>query len=335
MDIKERRPRARTTGPVIRALRLILVLGFILGGFLVGLYVGQTRGIPFVRKSGEWAIGIYIGSSPFNLQTPHGVKNPVLTKESVKDVSASFVADPFMLREGDKWYMFFEVLNKRTQQGDIGLATSENGLEWKYGQIVLDEPFHLSYPYVFQWDGQYWMIPESSRSSTIRLYRAVRFPLEWVLDRELLFGEYRDTTLFRHKDKWWMATSPTNGVLHLFYAEDLRGPWTAHPQNPLVAGNIQRGRCAGRVVEVDGRLIRFAQDGFPSYGSRVRALEITVLDTLHYEEKEIDQSPILKGSGKGWNSNGMHNIDLHLETAGRWIAAVDGFGPRLEWGREY
>jgi hypothetical protein len=37
------------------------------------------------------------------------------------------------------------------QEGEIGLATSEDGLKWDYKQVVLNEPFHLSYPYVFEW----------------------------------------------------------------------------------------------------------------------------------------------------------------------------------------
>ena len=96
--------------------------------FLGGLYVGKTRGTPFTKLTGEWSIGIYEGNSSLNFYDSKHIKNPVLTKESVTDVQASFVADPFMVRENNTCYMFFEVMNRRTHHADIGLATSEDGL---------------------------------------------------------------------------------------------------------------------------------------------------------------------------------------------------------------
>ncbi len=93
-----------------------------------------------------WSIGIYSGESLFNLTPPEGVVNPVLTSREVNDVSAAFVADPFMISVSGSWYMFFEVFNRETNKGDIGLAVSKAGFDWKYQQIILSEPFHLSYP---------------------------------------------------------------------------------------------------------------------------------------------------------------------------------------------
>src|SRR5690348_9959234 len=101
------------------------------------------------NKYDAWSIGIYAGGSPLGLGAPRNLRNPVLSREHVSDVPAVFVADPFMISARDAWYMFFEVLNWRTDKGEIGLATSEDGMAWHYQQIVLAEPFHLSYPYVF------------------------------------------------------------------------------------------------------------------------------------------------------------------------------------------
>jgi hypothetical protein len=77
-----------------------------------------------------WSIGVYCGTSPFELAPPDGGRNPVLTRESVNDVTARFVADPFMVRRSGVWYMFFEVLNDKTEKGEIGLATSRDGLDF-------------------------------------------------------------------------------------------------------------------------------------------------------------------------------------------------------------
>ena len=304
--------------------------------FLGGLYVGKTRGIPFTRLTGEWSIGIYEGNSSLNFYDPKHIKNPVLTKESVTDVQASFVADPFMVRENNTWYMFFEVMNRRTHHADIGLATSEDGFHWAYQRIVLDEPFHLSYPYVFKWNGEYYMIPETRYAGSIRLYKATNFPTEWSFIDTLVDGEYRDSSIFYYDGKWWMTTATTNGVLLLFYADNLLGPWREHTKSPVINGNCNCARPGGRVLVLDdGRIIRYTQDDFPTYGNQVRAFEITKLTVADYEEEEVSESPILKKSGTGWNGFGMHNIDPHKINEENWIAVVDGYGGRRIWGFGY
>src|SRR5215471_11937791 len=122
-----------------------------------------------------WSIGIYTGASPFRLYPSRKTSNPVLSPEDVTDVSAAFVADPFMLRVNGSWHMFFEVLNSRSDKGEIGLAESTDGYRWEYRQIVLDEPFHLSYPYVFEWKDDYYMMPETLAQGAVSLYVADRF----------------------------------------------------------------------------------------------------------------------------------------------------------------
>ena len=66
-----------------------------------------------------------------------------------------------MVRMKDVWYLFFEVMNSKSGKGEIGLAISKDCRAWTYQNIVLKEEFHLSYPYVFESDGDYYMIPES------------------------------------------------------------------------------------------------------------------------------------------------------------------------------
>jgi hypothetical protein len=137
-------------------------------GFTFGILWGHSRGIPFFQKKDfRWSIGIYAGNSPFDLSTPDNLKNPVITARDITDVTADFVADPFMIRENNKWHMFFEVM---TRKGEIGLAQSSDGLHWDYRQIVLREPFHLSYPYVFKWNDDYYMIPEANQTEMRLLF---------------------------------------------------------------------------------------------------------------------------------------------------------------------
>ena len=288
-----------------------------------------------MKRIDEWSIGIYTGKDPFNVVSPDNISNPVLTAKDITDISADFVADPFMVKEGSMCYMFFEVMNTNTNQGDIGLAVSNNALNWNYKQIVLDEPFHLSYPYIFKWKHEYYMIPESHESYSIRLYKALDFPAQWSFIGILLYGDYRDSSVFRHDSKWWMFTTDRNDILRLYYADKLMGPWGEHPESPIIMGNANIARPGGRVLVFDGRLVRYTQDDYPTYGNQVRAFEITELTTTSYKEKRISENPILKASGIGWNKNGMHHIDPHQIGKNKWIACVDGFRRTLAFGLEY
>jgi hypothetical protein len=86
-----------------------------------------------------------------------------------------------------------------------------------------------------------------------------------------------------------------------------------------------RARLAGRVLKLDNKLIRFAQDCVPQYGSRVRAFDVLDLTTNSYTEVENAASPILQPGGEGWNALGMHHVDAHQQPDSSWLACVDGF----------
>lgn len=142
-----------------------------------------------------------------------------MTAKDITDVAANFVADLFMIRDGSTWYMFFEVMNACTNQGDIGLATSPDGLNWTYKQIVLYEPFHLSYLYVFKYKHENYMIPESHHSNSILSYKALDFPIQWLFVGVLLEGQYTEPSIFYFNGKWWIfaCTNPyKNDVLNLY-----------------------------------------------------------------------------------------------------------------------
>jgi hypothetical protein len=283
---------------------------------------------PHYRQA--WSIGMYAGPSPTTLTPLPG--NPVLTRQDVTDVTAAFIADPFMLPAQGFWAMFFEVLEPHLDKGMIGLATSDDGVRWHYQQIVLAEPFHLSYPYVFAWQGDYYMVPESHQAGAVRLYRALSFPTSWAYVTTLLHGPYLvDPSLLYYHDRWWLfaetSTARQHDTLRLYQAAELDGPWSEHPCSPLIVGNAHRARPAGRITLWQDRLLRFAQDCHPIYGQHVYAFDVALTPET-YHERVITRQPILRGSGAGWNAIGMHHLDPHLLPNGRWVACVDGF----QWG---
>ena len=303
-------------------------LGLFLGCLVIAVSIFELGAVPYVTRQKRWSIGIYTGPSPFELHAPPTVRNPVLSARDVSDVPAKFVADPFMISKGSTWYMFFEVLNANSRRGEIGFATSSDALHWRYGRIVLAEPFHLSYPYVFTYENQYYMIPESGEARSIRLYKSEEFPTKWVLTATLLAGgAFVDSSVVQHDEKWFLLTETkpsVNNTLGLYYADAITGPWREHPRSPIVANDPHTSRPAGRVLKANGKLFRYAQDDSPSYGTRVFAFEITELTTATYQERPVSELPILSPGEDGWNAKGMHHVDAHQVDENSWVACVDG-----------
>jgi hypothetical protein len=288
-----------------------------------------------IRLRENWAIGIYTGESPLSLQPPAGLKNPVLTARDVTDISADFVADPFMYFTHGCWYLFFEALNFNRNKGEIGLATSQDGLSWQYQKIVLQENFHLSYPYIFQAENDYFMIPETFEDRSVRLYKATDFPYKWELASILLKGkDFVDASIVHFQGYWWLfSTTQASNVLYLHFSPNLTEGWTEHPQSPLVKDNKQIARPGGRVIPYEQQLIRYTQDDRTVYGREVAAFRITELTPDHYREEAVTINPIVGASGSGWNAIGMHNLDPHPLNEKQWIACVDGYYKSYVFGR--
>jgi hypothetical protein len=327
-----------------RILELILFF-LIIGGGIYGFFLHRNNIFPYkilknwyhkltVQSSSDhgWAIGTYIGPSPFDSLNLINIKKPTLTAQDVTDIEAQSVADPFVIKSGSSFFMFFEALRQSDDRGVIGLAESWDGVDWKYKQIVIAEPFHLSYPNVFKWQDDYYLVPESSQDLSVRIYRAIDFPIQWKYEGNLLNGyHFTDPSIIRYNNTWWMFVSTReNDVLNLYYSDALMGAWMQHPQSPIVRDNRHKSRPAGRLLVFDGKLYRLAQDDYPIYGSRVFAYEIKEISRTTYREDPAFDGPIVKASQRGWNSDRMHHMDALMVNPNEWLITVDGFrGPRV------
>jgi len=160
---------------------------------------------------------------------------------------------------------------------------------------VLRRPYHLSYPFVFRWAEQWYLLPESFDGGRLELLRAKHFPYEWETDRILLEEAVADATMAQIEGQWWMfaAKMPAPGLdcdeLHLYRGPSPLGPWTAHPRNP-VRRDVSTSRPAGRLVFHDGHWWRPVQDGSKRYGYAIRWHRILRLDDEGLEE---DLGPVV------------------------------------------
>ncbi|XP_077210108.1 glucosamine inositolphosphorylceramide transferase 1-like [Tasmannia lanceolata] len=346
-----------------RVLFLSSPFFFFLGSFILVSFVGyaylrlmipssQRQGLsPFGCKldsEGSWSIGIYYGKNPFSLSpielenrnddgsSAWPVANPVLTCASVSDAGypSNFVADPFLFIQGYTLYLFFETKNSITMQGDIGVARSvDQGATWEYLGIALDEDWHVSYPYVFGYHGQIYMMPESSKKGELRLYRATKFPLQWTLEKVLIRRPLVDASLVQYEGYHWLFASDftrfgteKNAELEVWYSNSPLGPWKEHKRNPIFKSDKSLGaRNAGRPFIYEGYLYRIGQDCGETYGRRIRVYKVEKLSSEDYREVEVPLG--IEESKKGrdaWNGHRYHNLDAQQLPSGDWIAVMDG-----------
>jgi hypothetical protein len=201
-----------------------------------------------------------------------------------------YLADPFGLVRGDALHVFVEAFDYRVKRATIerhefDLSFGPSDLRWRGQATVLDLPFHLSFPQVFEHDGETWMVPESFQAGEIALYRATDRSLDrWEHQCALLSGlPGADASLVEHGGRWWMfytlvgAGGRDQRELHVAHAPALAGPWTPLAGNP-VRVNREGARPAGRpFVAHDGVLTLPVQDSSTGYGGATRLLRFPVL----------------------------------------------------------
>tara|TARA_B100001175_G_scaffold271449_1_gene244158 strand:+ start:17074 stop:18693 length:1620 start_codon:yes stop_codon:yes gene_type:complete len=210
----------------------------------------------------------------------------------IKNPPNSFIADPFLFRRNQKDYCFVEEYDFSLKKGHISVYEFNDERE-KYIGKVIDENFHLSYPNVFEDNGQIYMIPESSAAKEVRLYRCLDFPLKWKLEKVLINNiSAVDSNIFKLNNKWWILTNIDTSnsgehcsELHAFYSENLiSNNWTSHPKNPLIFDS-QIARNAGIIFDNDNIFRSFQIQGWDKYGEGVGVSKIIKLDEHDYKEK--------------------------------------------------
>ncbi len=228
----------------------------------------------------------------------------------------AFWADPFLWARGGRGVVFFEEFPFQSGRGRIS-ALEIDAQACPVGEafVVLDAPVHLSYPFLFEHDGELYMLPEKREARRLDLYRCVEFPRRWVLERTLMDGlELVDANLYQHEGRWWILCagkarhSRINETLLGFYADHpFSRRWTPHPANPLVR-DFRSGRPGGRLFsDASGRLFRPTQDCVRRYGHGLGISEITELSTRTFRERQVWYAS--GPDAGGWRA--MHHMDWH------------------------
>ncbi len=224
-----------------------------------------------------------------SLQWPQSTRSPW---QVLPDDGRRFYADPFIMARDGRAHLFVEEFPYATGKGVISHCLIGANGTTSAPKPVLEARTHLSYPFVFEHGGEVYMIPESGAARQIALYRAQRFPDVWALDCILLEDiEAYDATLVEHEGRFWIFAAlaegaTTHDALALFYADELRGPWHAHPRNPVLV-DVRSARPAGSMISRSGQLMRIVQDCSESYGSGMAICKVDTLDTENYRQSVL------------------------------------------------
>ena len=205
-----------------------------------------------------------------------------------------FWADPHTVQVDDRYYVFIEEFLHAKNKGHISVIELDKTGNWKPPVKVLEKDYHLSYPFIFEWNDKFYMVPESGANKTIDLYECAEFPYTWIFKQCLMDNVSAvDTTLIYYSGKWWLFTAMAEHAaamphveLFLFYTDDLfGGQWIAHPQNPIVS-DVKSARPAGSLFKEDGKLFRPSQDCSKAYGYGFDLNEIEILSETEYRERK-------------------------------------------------
>jgi len=200
-------------------------------------------------------------------------------------------ADPMMVRKNGQAFIFFEDYDYRLRRAHISVVGIDGSGRIGAPRTALQADHHLSYPFVFEWRGAHFMVPETMRARAVRLYRAAEFPTRWEYVQDLLSDiSAVDATLCEHGGRWYLFTSVSEAggstwdELFLFVADTPIGPWAPHPMNPIVS-DVRRARPGGALFRRDGVLYRPGQNNEKTYGHSLAVLEVTELTPDRYAER--------------------------------------------------
>lgn len=233
----------------------------------------------------QWHVGIVPTSLSSIVQD--GLRSPI-SWATARPGFGGFYADPMGLEVEENLKVYCEYYNYWTGKGDIRVLRYDQNDGWLPDvERCISEPFHLSYPYIFNLSGACVCMPESCEAGAAFVYpMRADGSIDTAMRRVFLDFEIADPTLLEHEGYWYLFGARANEAqytLRIWYARSLEGPWTAHPANPVKV-DVQSARPAGPIVKEDGKIYRPVQDSTKSYGSAARIMEIVELSPVEFNE---------------------------------------------------
>lgn len=192
-------------------------------------------------------------------------------------------ADPFLFEHnGDTW-LFYERQDLTDMKGTLWCRNLDDA---SAGPVpVLEEPFHLSYPQVFRYGKEIYLLPETRKAGEVRLYRCLHYPDRWEKAETLFDFPAVDTTIFPTSDHVSYFFTYVEGRLEIFLCEMEKEQFRIMKRKKIyVSGKSATVRPGGAVMEENGVLYRSAQNCTDYYGQELLINQIDRLDGSGFAE---------------------------------------------------
>ena len=252
------------------------------------------------------AVGFYFDHwKTFKFKEAYVINNP----------NNCYLADPFIISNSGKNYCFVEEYSFKTSKGRISVYEI-NSTKALYLGHAIEEPFHMSFPYLFTFEGKTYMLPETSANNDIRIYESVKFPLKWKLKKILMKDIFAvDSMILFHDNLWWLLTNinPDNGTdacsdLCIFYSSHpFSETWHEHKLNPLIIDS-ELARNGGLLFDKDAIFRVSQKQKFDQYGGEFQISRINAINEEKYLESvehSFEPSEILQSkAAHHFHSNG-------------------------------
>lgn len=200
-----------------------------------------------------------------------------------------YYADPFiMISKDGKFKILHEEFPYATDYGVLSLVTLDKDFRQIDYKTLLDTKSHLSYPFYFTENNKTYIFPEAGQSGKLSCYEYDSENETMSFLKDLIDLPLRDSTILKKDNKYWLfgtvGETETGYKLHVFYSDNLLGPYTAHRNNPIKDG-LDGNRPAGNFIEVDGVIYRPTQNCNNIYGESITINKVTELNETNVTEQ--------------------------------------------------
>jgi hypothetical protein len=296
-----------------------LVIGFI-SFVILTLLIMHLRHPMFYYYDGEdiWSVasGITNDENEIFPQT-------IISYEHVDSITPTvFIADPFFIKHDSLYYLFVE--HFVNDQGNIAYFVSDDFKNWKFGGVAIDEPFHMSFPQVFEDNGDVYMLPEAGASGNVILYKALSFPDKWVRSDTLIRNvRVKDPALLKKDGFYYIFCVDRKHVQHVYVSNDLHKGWHEHPASPTGLGNYKR--AGGRFIFKHGDYYLPVQGCEHDYGTSVHLIKIEKITNREIEISRKNIRYVTPFADMKYFCYGVHQLDMQ-KIDGKYYYVIDGRG---------
>ena len=239
----------------------------------------------------EWSIAIRPRTDVLLYESGGTDKPFTVLKNSLR----YWAADPFIISDKEKDFLFFEMYDRFMGKGLIGFREingDNDGISGRIGKmkIAYEQSTHLSFPFIFKYNGYFYMMPESSEAGNLVLLKAVDFPYKWEPIETLAVNKrFVDSVMLENDGNIFLFThelgkSDSFDTLDIYIKEG--NSWLQHKKNPVV-NSASNSRLAGTVFEYHKKRIRVSQDCAEEYGKMLHFNSISELTSDKYEEQPV------------------------------------------------